>query len=91
MTNLDKKYRIYTGGTFCGAETVLTALFKKGYVFNRTYRIRTFDKVLERWYVDGWNWILIGFDPDCKAVLGFSVYLNDDFERITLEEFLKLK
>jgi len=89
--NSEKKYRIYTGGTFGGVETVLTALFKRGYVFNSTYRIRTFNEVLERWYVDGWNWVLIGLNPDCKAVIGCSVYRNDDYERITLEAFLKLK
>ena len=89
--NDGKKYKIHVAGTPWEIDRVLTALFKRGYVFNSNYRLRKYEEVVCRWNVEGWNWIQIGGNTDCKAILVGSFYRDDQYETITLEDFLKLK
>jgi hypothetical protein len=89
--NCNKKYKIHTAGAPWEIERVLTALFKIGYVFNSTYRFRKFAEINSRWNVEGWNWIMIGSRSECRAVLDGSFYRDDNYETISLEDFLKLK
>jgi len=86
-------YKIYVGGERIRIERVITALFERGYVFDRLSRLRNFDDVTHRWPVtmSNWNYIVIGNDSDCKAVL--SAFHSDNgecFRPITIEDFLKL-
>ena len=91
-----KQYRIYLGCDLEEIERILTALFENGYVFSAGYRIRSFDKLKEKYgkdFTEYWNYIVIGADENCKMVLYYSsneYYINDD-RLISLEDFLKLK
>ena len=87
-----KKCRIYVGRNMKEIERVLTALFSKGFVFTTARRLRNFKEVKEIWWceVRTWKYIVTGCNKECKAVIGTRDYEDDDYEDITLEQFLKL-
>ena len=37
-----------------------------------------------------WEWIITGYDEDCKMVVGASDMTWTDFMEVSLEEFIKL-
>ena len=89
----NKVYRIYLGCDLEEIERVLTALFERGFVFGAKYRIKSFDKLKEKYgkdFMEFWNYVVIGADEDCKMVLYYGTYTNNN-GIITLEDFLKLK
>ncbi len=78
-----------------GALNVFKALFDRGYVFDSVKRHKTIDAVAG-WFDDyGWDydWILVGYDGECKMVL--VVCTNNyggkySFPRIELDKFLQM-
>ena len=91
-----KKYKIWTGGNAEKVMKTLDALFNRGYVFLNRERLRSLKEVTSRWRdFAGWDWIIIGSDPECRAVVtvsssGYDYDINMEYQRITLGEFLKL-
>ena len=92
-----KKYKIWTGSDRDKVLQTLDALFKRGYVFLNRERIRSIKEVTSQWWgFVGWDWIIIGSDSECKAVItvsstGYSYDCDNEYQRITLDKFLKLK
>ena len=85
-------YQIYVGGSKSEIKRVLTALFERGYVFDRHMRLRNYVDVTTRWPYSqsDWNYIIIGNDDDCKALL-MAFHNSGPYQCITLDDFLKLK
>jgi len=91
-----KKYKIWTGGNTEKVMKTLDALFNRGYVFLNHERLRSLKEVTSRWCsFMGWDWVIIGSDAECRAVVtvsssGYDYDNNVEYQRITLEDFLKL-
>jgi len=87
-----KRYKIHVGGNPREIKRVLSVLFKLGYVFTPN-RVRTMENV-ERLWSGGrmayWDWVVTGYDEECKAMLCVIHGDDLDYKQITLDEFLKL-
>ena len=87
------KYKISVGRDRNEIQRVLTELFKYGFVFSRNQRVKDYETVKRYWEfnMDGWRWIITGYDENCKAVIGASDGYSDlsEFTEIKMEEFIK--
>ncbi len=76
-------------------ENVLTTLFQHGFVFNESYRIKTFGSFIKKYPDDVstgfecWNYIGLGRDKHCKMVFDGWRSVPNNAIRIRLDEFLK--
>ena len=87
-----KRYKIHVGGRASEIKRVLSILFKRGYVF-ASNRIRTVESLEKLWgneRMKHWDWIVTGYDEECKAIIGVISGDTPICEPITIEEFLKL-
>jgi hypothetical protein len=87
------KYKISVGRSRSDIQRVLTELFKCDFVFSRNNRVRDYETVRKYWEydMDGWQWIITGYDENCKAVIGSSDGYSGlrEFTEIRVEELVK--
>ena len=91
-----KKYRIKIDNDV-EIERLMCILFRHGYVFTTSLRIRTFERIKLN-YINGfstWKYFITGYDPICSNV--FGAFRNDsisisieDYQEVKIEEFLQL-
>jgi len=98
-----KLYVIKTNSTKKGIKELLLPLFSKGYCLGALGRIKTWKAVVEKekeitekngecYSFNHWNYITVGENSECDAVLGIKTGDEhpEGYELVTLEEFFKL-
>ncbi len=92
-------YKILVNGNKADIFDILEILFKYGYVWRPTERIKTRRAMEERYLTsscDDWEYIIIGHNKECSMVMYYMadfewVTSKSKYKDITLNEFLELK